>query len=102
MNFLHCFYGIGVSLSPYLMSLALADGNQWRLGYRRAFFVQAVIVLVIFLSLPLWKKTRPAVSGINQEAAAERNKRFAAASFRIVVILYADYSVIPHSYPYPG
>ena len=24
MNFLHCFYGIGVSLSPYLMSLALS------------------------------------------------------------------------------
>ena len=62
MNFLHCFYGIGVSLSPYLMSLALADGNQWRLGYRRAFFVQTVIVLLVLLSLPLWKKTRPAVS----------------------------------------
>ena len=26
LNFLHCFYGVGVALSPYLMSLALADG----------------------------------------------------------------------------
>ena len=27
MNFLHCFYGVGVSLSPFLMSLALAGGS---------------------------------------------------------------------------
>ena len=31
MNFLHCFYGIGVSMSPFLMSLALSGGS-WRGG----------------------------------------------------------------------
>ena len=36
MNFLHCFYGVGVSLSPYLMSVALS-GTGWRDGYRYAF-----------------------------------------------------------------
>ena len=30
MSFLHCFYGIGVSLSPYLMSLALSENMDWR------------------------------------------------------------------------
>ena len=33
MNFLHCFYGIGVSLSPYLMSLMLSATGNWRQGY---------------------------------------------------------------------
>lgn len=56
MNFLHCFYGVGVSLSPYLMSLALSDNNKWRLGYRTAFLVQAFITVIVFISLPLWKK----------------------------------------------
>lgn len=37
MNFLHCFYGIGVSLSPYLMSLALSVNANWRNGYRIIF-----------------------------------------------------------------
>lgn len=56
MNFLHCFYGVGVSLSPYLMSQALSDIG-WRGGYRYAFYVQAVITLLLIVSLPLWKKT---------------------------------------------
>lgn len=56
MNFLHCFYGIGVSASPYLMSLALAE-NTWREGYRSAFLVQISITAILLFSLPLWKKT---------------------------------------------
>ena len=56
MNFLHCFYGVGVSLSPYLMSLALSNIG-WRGGYRYAFYVQIVITVLLFLSVPLWKKT---------------------------------------------
>ncbi|MBR2413519.1 MAG: MFS transporter [Clostridia bacterium] len=59
MNFLHCFYGVGVSLSPYLMSQALSDAG-WRSGYRYAFFVQAAITLLLLISLPLWKRTASA------------------------------------------
>ncbi|MBR2731856.1 MAG: MFS transporter [Clostridia bacterium] len=55
MNFLHCFYGVGVSLSPYLMAAALARVG-WRSGYRYAFFVQTVITLLLVLSVPLWEK----------------------------------------------
>lgn len=60
MNFLHCFYGIGVSLSPYLMSQALNDVG-WRGGYRYAFYVQAAITVLLIISLPMWKKTGSAV-----------------------------------------
>ncbi len=59
MNFLHCFYGIGVSLSPFLMSLALADGS-WRGGYRTVFWCQAAIALLTVASLPLWKRVQSA------------------------------------------
>ena len=55
MNFLHCFYGVGVSFSPYVMSLALSN-TGWRSGYRYAFYVQLGITVLLLVSLPLWKK----------------------------------------------
>ncbi len=55
MNFLHCFYGIGVSLSPYLMSVALRS-HTWRFGYQMAFALQTVLALIAIGSIPLWRK----------------------------------------------
>ncbi|MBR4940611.1 MAG: MFS transporter [Clostridia bacterium] len=69
MNFLHCFYGVGVSLSPYLMSVALGNSG-WRNGYRYAFYIQTAIALLLIFSIPLWKK---AVSAENGEETAPSN-----------------------------
>lgn len=66
MNFLHCFYGIGVSLSPYLMSLALSKGT-WEGGYRAVFWFQLAIAALTVLALPLWKKVRHAQNGEEEE-----------------------------------
>lgn len=56
MSFLHCFYGIGVTISPYFMSLALSITDSWRTGYRIVFLVQLVISIVAIAVLPFWKK----------------------------------------------
>lgn len=56
INFLHCCYGIGVAISPYLMSLALSDGNNWRSGYRTMACIQASLAVMMFASLPVWRK----------------------------------------------
>ena len=66
-NYLHCFYGVGVALSPYLMSEALSNVG-WRGGYRYAFYVQSAITLLLFVSLPLWKKNASA-----KQTEEERN-----------------------------
>jgi fucose permease len=58
MNFLHCFYGLGVSLSPFIISLTLSAGQGWRGGYQTTFFVQLGISIVMFLALFLWKKVK--------------------------------------------
>ena len=58
MNFLHSFYGVGVSLSPYLMSFALSVENNWRQGYRIVFYIMAGITLITVLAIPLWKKVK--------------------------------------------
>ena len=56
MSFLHCFYGVGVSASPYILSLVIAGNFGWRGGYKIAFAIQLIITLLLFLSLPLWRK----------------------------------------------
>ena len=58
MNFIACFYGIGITVSPFLMSLALGEQNDWRGGYRIVFYIQLAVTLVMVLSLPLWKKVK--------------------------------------------
>ena len=57
MNFLHGFYGVGVSLSPFIMSFALAKNNDWSLGFEIIFYIQLFLALISCLALPLWKKT---------------------------------------------
>ncbi len=55
MSFLHCFYGVGVSVSPFILSMVI-DGEQgWRGGYRAAFWIQLCISLVLIFTLPIWK-----------------------------------------------
>lgn len=55
MNFLHAFYGIGAAVSPYIMGYALRVA-RWNEGYSWTACVQAGILLVCVLSLPLWKQ----------------------------------------------
>ncbi len=59
MNFLHCFYGVGAMISPYIMALALSKA-RWNEGFRWTAYVQAAILLVCIISIPLWKKTEEA------------------------------------------
>ncbi len=55
MSYLHCFYGVGVTVSPWILSLALQNAG-WRQGYQILFCVQMAIALILLVSLPLWKK----------------------------------------------
>ena len=55
MSWLHCFWGVGATLGPYIMGFALTAGNGWNAGYRYVGLLQLVLTAVLFLSLPLWK-----------------------------------------------
>ncbi len=56
MNWLHSFWGVGATTGPLIMSIFLLKENGWRLGYATIGSMQAVLVICLFLSLPLWKK----------------------------------------------
>lgn len=55
MNWLHCFWGVGVTVSPLIMSLFLKNGD-WQMGYRTISYVQFGISAIVFASLVLWRK----------------------------------------------
>ena len=56
MSWLHCFWGVGASISPYIMSFSLVKLNSWSRGYLIVSIIQMCLCVFIFLSLPLWKK----------------------------------------------
>ena len=58
MSWLHCMWGLGASVGPYIMGMALAGGLGWNQGYGIISAIQVVLSVVIFLSLPMWKKRK--------------------------------------------
>lgn len=60
MSWLHCFWGVGCSVSPYIMSCALTGYSSWSLGFRIVSVLQIILTTTLFLSLPLWKKAAAA------------------------------------------
>ena len=55
MSWLHCMWGIGATLGPYIMGAVLTGGATWNTGYRIISVLQIVLTAVLIFSLPKWK-----------------------------------------------
>ena len=75
MSWLHCFWGVGASISPYIMSFALLKLEDWSAGYFIVSLIQIVLSVIIFLSLPLWKKGMEAGDGEDAVTSAPLSLR---------------------------
>lgn len=58
VSFLHCFYGVGVASSPFILSLVLGEEGNWRRGYIVISVLLIFITLINLISLPIWKKVQ--------------------------------------------
>ena len=56
MSWLHACWGIGVSISPYIMSFCLTRNWGWEMGYRSVSFIQIALTIFLFVTLPQWNK----------------------------------------------
>ena len=65
MSWLHCFWGVGTIVSPFIMSYALTN-RTWNSGYRIVGFLQLVIAVLLLVTLPVWK--------VNQTKSGEMGK----------------------------
>ncbi len=68
MSWLHCFWGVGATVGPYIMGWAIGAGNGWRSGYGIISAIQIALTVVLFISLPIWKK-KNALGGEDGEDA---------------------------------
>ena len=67
LNWLHCFWGMGVAISPMIMSGFLGAGEgQWRNGYRVVALLQLAIAMIILATLKKWD---PAVEQEQRDSA---------------------------------
>lgn len=56
MNWLHGCWGLGATFGPAIMTFALTKQHNWREGYMIIAGIQAFLLIVFFLTIPLWKK----------------------------------------------
>ncbi len=73
MNWLHAFWGVGVTVSPLIMSVFLTgEMGAWRNGYRVIALLQLSIAVVIAISLKKWKTIKETAE--TEEVAVENKK----------------------------
>ncbi len=77
MSWLHCFWGLGASVSPYIMGFWLSKDLRWDRGYLTVGLILAVLAAVLFASLPLWKAPE-ARAGEHPRTAPKRLREIAA------------------------
>ena len=70
MSWLHCMWGLGAAVGPYVMGLALAGGAGWHMGYRYIALLQIALTAVLVISLPLWRLHRTGAAGEENRNAA--------------------------------
>ncbi len=78
MSWLHCMWGVGASIGPYIMGAALTGGLGWNAGYRIISLLQVVLTLILVFSLPLWKTRK-------SENTGEAGSKTAALSLKQIV-----------------
>lgn len=67
MSWLHCFWGVGASAGPIILSYCLLKSGTWTSGYQVISIIQFVLVAVLLCSLPLWKR------GVGTQAEQEED-----------------------------
>ncbi len=68
MSWLHCMWGVGASVGPYIMSHALTGARGWSAGYQTVALIQTVLTIFLFCSLPLWKGKAVSAEGRSEKA----------------------------------
>lgn len=90
MNWLHCFWGVGATMGPIIMSSYIADHNSWRSGYTAVSIIQFSLVIILLITLPLWKRVaamrendRPQTENVVDNEKRQQEQIVKAGIFRI-------------------
>ena len=78
MNWLHCSWGVGASISPLIIAPFIDSNNNsfgWNKGILLIACIQFGIAAIAFASLPLWKKVESQAELSERKEEKEEQKR---------------------------
>lgn len=70
MSWLHCFWGIGATSGPLILSAFMRAPNGWRWGYLVIAVIQSVLTFALFATLPAWKRVESPCVGAEEQQTA--------------------------------
>jgi fucose permease len=73
MQWLHASYGVGITAGPIIMTAALTNFQNWRLGYLLVGAVQIVLAITFWITLPIWQQNNNASAESPAELLKEVN-----------------------------
>lgn len=74
MNWLHCFWGIGVTASPMIMSVFLkGETGSWRNGYRVVAALELLVGVIVLFALKKWRAIDSSSKADEQTQEKEKN-----------------------------
>lgn len=102
MSWLHCFWGVGATLSPMIMARFISGESSWRGGYLAVSGIQFGLVVILFLTLPLWDRVAASRStgsnenredreGLNVEAGDEPRKPLQIKGVKLALVSFLFY-----------
>lgn len=104
MSWLHCFWGVGASIGPYIIGTCMAHGLGWRGGYSVISVIQFTLTAALFIALPLWKKVENSENNVSnennertQEEPQERKAKSLSEVLHIKGVIYILFAFFCYS-----
>lgn len=92
MSWLHCMWGVGAAIGPYVMGAVLTAGQAWNMGYVYVGIFQIVLTAVLLFTIPKWK----AVAADTAEAYTPLSLKeiFAIPGIKAVALVFLCYAAV--------
>ena len=83
MSWLHCFWGVGTIVSPFIMGYALTH-STWNAGYRIVGLIQLAIAVLLLVTLPVWKVHADATAAAGRRVGLRAALRIKGVPFLLL------------------
>ena len=94
MSWLHCMWGVGATVGPYIMGAVLTHGGSWHSGYRIIGVIQLALTVILLLSLPLWKQNTAESDEQRREKALSLVEIIAIPGAKAVMLCFFCYCAV--------
>ena len=93
MSWLHCFWGVGATSGPIIMSFFLAKSSGWQNGYLTIAIIQFSLVFLLFITLPMWKKleNKDEKAADEEGGSTEKIKPFKIPGVKLALVSFVCY-----------